>query len=162
MSQIKSPLAKMLDRIKQNPIIASILTLLTVITALAAFTEASKHLWDMIPDTRPNLNGILIAEVQYDWQSKPFQEKFVLNDMGDKIMGTASFLQVNRAMTEGKLQKNKLTFTTKTQEDMGSMGVKEATHLYRGEIQKNQIAFVMQTEGGFSTHVPIEFIAKRQ
>ncbi|MDD2814531.1 MAG: hypothetical protein PHP00_02190 [Thiotrichaceae bacterium] len=162
MSQIKSPLAKILDRIKQNPVIASVLTLLTVITALSAFTEASQHLWDMIPDTRPNLNGTWIAEVKYDWQNKPFQEIFIFNDMGDKIMGTASFLQVQRAISEGKLQKNKLTFITKTQEEIGSTGMKETTHLYRGEIQQNQIIFMMQTEGGFSSHLPIEFVAKRQ
>jgi hypothetical protein len=162
MSQTTSPLAKILDRIKQNPVIASILTLLTVITALSAFTEASKHLWDMIPDTHPNLSGTWIAEVKYDWQNKPFQESFIFNDMGDKIMGTASFLQVQRAISEGKLQKNKLTFITKTQEEIGNAGMKETTHIYRGEIQQNQIIFVMQTEGGFSSHVPIEFVAKRQ
>lgn len=162
MSQIKSPLAKILDRIKKNPVIASILTLLTLITALSAFTEASKHLWEMIPDARPNLNGTWIAEVHYDWQNQPIQEGFIFNDMGDKIMGTASFLRVSRPITEAQLQKNKLTFTTKTQEDMGSLGVKEVTHHYRGEIQATQIIFIMQTEGGFSSHVPIEFIAKRQ
>lgn len=162
MPEIKSPVAKILDRIKQNPVIASVLTLLTVVSALSAFTEASQHLWDMIPDARPNLNGIWIAEVTYDWQSKPFQERFLFNDMGDKIMGTASFLQVQRAISDGKLQKNKLTFITKTQEAVGNNGMKEATHLYRGEIQQNKIVFVMQTEGGFSSHVPIEFVAKRQ
>lgn len=162
MSEIKSPLAKILDRVKKNPIIASILTLITLVTALATFTEASKHLWEMIPDKRPNLEGLWVGEVKYDWQNTPIQESFVFNDMGDKIMGTASFLRVSRSITEGHLQKNKLTFTIKTQEDMGNMGVKEATHRYRGEIQQNQIIFVMQTEGGFSSHVPIEFVVNRQ
>jgi hypothetical protein len=162
MSEIKSPLAKILERIKKNPVIASILTLLTVITALSTFTEATKHLWEMIPDARPNINGTWIGEVQYAWQNKPIQETFVFNDMGNEIMGTASFLRVGRSISEGQLQKNKLSFMTKTQEDMGSMGVKEATHRYLGEIRQNHIVFVMQTEGGFSNHAPLEFVVSRQ
>jgi hypothetical protein len=34
-------------------------------------------------------------------------------------------------------------------------------HRYRGEALDNEIRFFMITEGGYSEHIPIEFIAKK-
>jgi len=34
-------------------------------------------------------------------------------------------------------------------------------HRYRGRLAGDEIRFVMQTEGGSSAHVPIEFVARR-
>jgi len=34
-------------------------------------------------------------------------------------------------------------------------------HRYRGQLVGDELRFVMQTEGGGSAHVPVEFVARR-
>ena len=75
----------------------------------------------------------------------------------------ASFLGKKRAILEGRVEKGRLRFITRTRERLGgdSQNPKDVVHRYRGKFLENEIKFVMQTEGGHSEHVPIEFTAKK-
>ena len=88
-------------------------------------------------------------------------EIFTFNGDGTEVHGTASFLGTKRGILEGELGKDKIQFITKTQEVLGSQAPSLSLHRYRGKILRDEIKFVMQTEGGYSEHIPIEFTAKR-
>jgi hypothetical protein len=77
-------------------------------------------------------------------------------------MGTASFLGVNRAISQSQLQNNTISFISKTQQWLGNDNTQELIHRYSGVIEDNKIKFSLQNEGGFSEQTPIEFIAIKQ
>jgi hypothetical protein len=62
---------------------------------------------------------------------------------------------------DGKIVGNKLSFKTQTLQSLNDEPAKETEHRYKGSVSENEIRFVMQTVGGYSNHVPIEFTAKR-
>lgn len=110
----------------------------------------------------PDISGEWQAEVSYDWPNANYTEVFNFKVDGDEVTGTASFLTGKKALWEGKLNGDKLTFITKSQECLGALSEpRECLHHYRGKLLKDDIRFVMQTTGGFSEHVPIEFTARR-
>jgi len=114
-------------------------------------------------DIRPDINGEWEADVTYDWQNARYIEKFDFRGTGDEVYGTASFLGGKKAILEGTIRKDGLRFITKTQEFLGGdrKNAKDVVHHYRGEFLGSEIKFIMQTEGGYSEHIPIEFIATR-
>lgn len=80
-------------RIKNNPIVASLIILGTIVIALSTFTNAAKNLWDLvITEPRPDINGEWKAEVTYDWQNAKYSETFTFGGDGEEVYGTASFL----------------------------------------------------------------------
>ncbi|CAD5374890.1 TIR domain-containing protein [Rubrivivax sp. A210] len=109
---------------------------------------------------RPAINGRWQAEVDYDWPGAHYVERFEFSGEGDELSGSASFLRVPRGLLEGRLLPDGLSFITRTTETAGGAEV-TATHRYRGRLAGDEIRFVMQTEGGLSSHRPIEFIARR-
>ena len=150
-------------RIKNNPVVASLIVLGTIVIALSTFTNAAKNLLDLVvKETRPDINGEWKAEVTYDWQNAKYAETFTFGGDGDEVHGTASFLGTKRGILEGKVRKDKLQFITKIQmvrEDWNKPRV--VVHRYQGNVFREEIKFIMQTEGGFSEHIPIEFTAKK-
>ena len=149
-------------RIKNNPIVASLIVLGTIVIALSTFTDAVRNLLGLVmKETPANINGEWKAEVTYDWQNAKYAETFTFNVDGDEVHGTASFLGRKRGILEGKITKDKLQFITKTQEVLGSRAQRDATNYYRGRVLGNEIKFILQTEGSYSDHIPIEFRAKR-
>ena len=152
------------SRIKNNPIVASLIILGTVVIALSTFTNAAKSLFGLLmTDARPDINGEWKADVTYDWQNARYAETFAFSGDGEDVYGTASFLGHPRRITEGKAKKGALHFITKTQVLLGGdlNKAKEEVHSYQGTVLRDEIKFVMQTEGGFSEHIPIEFSARR-
>ena len=115
-------------------------------------------------DQRPDINGLWEADVTYDWPNARYMEGFDFRGEGGDVYGTASFLGRRRAILEGRIEKDRLRFSTRTREFLGgdTQNAKEVVHHYRGKLMGNEIRFVMQTEGGYSEHMPIEFTAKRQ
>ena len=141
---------------------AFLIVLGTIAIALSAFTDAAKNLLGLvISETRPAINGEWQAEVTYDWENAKYIETFTFKGEGGEVYGTASFLGVRRGILEGKIEKDILEFITKTQEVLGSGEPRVAIHHYRGSPLGNEINFSMQTEGGYSEHIPVEFMAKR-
>jgi hypothetical protein len=106
-----------------------------------------------------DVSGSWIAEVTYDWGAL-HTERFTLTADAGELFGTATFLGVGRGIVQGRIQENTITFVTKTAENLGNE-TKEVTHSYRGKVVGNEIRFIMQTDGGFSPHPPIQFTARR-
>jgi hypothetical protein len=133
-------------------------------TALSESTDAAKNTpGSFIQDVRPDINGEWEADVTYDWPNARHVEHFVFRGEGDEVHGTASFLGTKKGILEGSIKKDGLRFMTRSQELLGgdSKNPKDSVHHYRGRVLGNEIKFIMQTEGGYSEHIPIEFIAKK-
>jgi len=131
---------------------------------LSESTDAAKNTSGLIvQDMRIDINGEWEADVTYDWPNARYVEKFDFRGEGDEVHGTASFLGRKKGILEGSIRKDGLRFITRSQELLGgdSKNPKDVVHRYRGKLVGGEIKFVMQTEGGYSEHVPIEFIAKK-
>ncbi len=154
---------KIYSRIKNNPILAVLIIVGTIIIALSTFTNAAKDLLGLIKtETRVNINGHWIAEVSYDWNNKTFSEIFTFKGEGEELHGTASLFRRKKGIAEGTVKKDKIEFVTKIQEILyDENNPREVTYRYRGTISVDQITFILQVEGGYSTHPPIEFTAHR-
>lgn len=109
--------------------------------------------------SRAPLDGTWNAVVRYDWGATHTEAFRFLVDRED-LAGSASFLGVERGLLDGSLLDDRLSFTTKTTTVSGDEERVEV-HRYRGRISGEEIRFIMQTEGGFSDHPPIEFTARR-
>lgn len=107
-----------------------------------------------------DIGGTWQAEVTYDWGEK-YTETFVLRLEAGEVIGTASFLTVKCGILDGKMSGDKLNFVTRTQEQLNDEPWKEVEHRYRGTVSQDEIRFILQTVGGYSSHVPVEFVAKR-
>ena len=109
---------------------------------------------------RPDLNGEWQAEVTYDWPNARYTERFVFGGEGSELHGSASFLGVARGVLEGSAVPDGVRFLTRTKESAAGASA-ETVHRYRGRLQGEELRFVMQTEGGETAHVPVEFVARR-
>lgn len=108
-----------------------------------------------------DISGNWLAEVKYDWGNN-YTEKFKFIMQDQEIHGAASFLGRDRGLLKGKLNGNKLTFITKTQEVTDDWSnPKTQIHRYSGILTGDVIKFILQTEGGMSEHTPVEFTARR-
>ena len=157
-----SRIDRIVARIRNNPIVATLMVLAAVVVGLSTFTNAARNLWAVVApaEGRPAINGEWLADVSYDWQNARYAETFRFSGEGDAISGVASYLGTPRGIVEGKAKKGRVQFTTRTRESSGG-AEKEAAHHYQGSLQGDEIRFVVQTEGGFSEHVPVEFTARR-
>lgn len=108
--------------------------------------------------TRPDINGAWQAEVTYDWPGAHYVERFEFGGEAGEVHGSASFLGLGRGLLEGDARAGDLRFVTRTKELMSG---DETVHRYRARLVGSELHFVMQTEGGTSTHVPVEFVARR-
>ncbi|RKZ64206.1 MAG: hypothetical protein DRQ44_09430 [Gammaproteobacteria bacterium] len=162
MSEVKSPIDRFNQRVRNNPVLATLIIVGSLIIALSTFTDAAKNLLSLIAlDTRPDINRSWKAEVTYDWQNAKYMETFTFRGDGEELYGTASFLGKKRGILEGVIKKDKLLFITKTQEVLGDKEPRTSIHRYRGKYSEDRIEFIMQTENGYSEHEPVEFTAKK-
>jgi len=113
-----------------------------------------------VPVARGQVNGEWQADVTYDWDNARFTERFTFAGEADALHGSASFLRVARGVLEGRVDGAGVSFVTRTSESGGS-GDSAVVHRYRGRLAGDELRFVMQTEGGSSPHVPVEFVARR-
>jgi hypothetical protein len=107
--------------------------------------------------SRPDINGDWQAELTYDWPNARYTERFRFAGDAAELHGSASFLGVPRGLLEGQLEADALRFVTRTAELNGG----ETLHRYRIRLEAGEWRGVMQTEGGSSTHLPVEFVARR-
>jgi hypothetical protein len=115
-----------------------------------------------VPLARAQVNGEWQADVNYDWDNARFVERFTFGGEADELHGSASFLGVARGVLEGRVDAAGVSFVTRTSEssDAGTSGI-AVVHRYRGRLAGDELRFVMQTEGGISAHVPVDFVARR-
>lgn len=111
------------------------------------------------PPPPPDLSGRWMADVEYDYGGR-HAEVFVFRTTDGALAGTAGFLGVPRGIVRGKIDGTRVSFTTTTDEMAGGE-TRKAEHHYDGTFTGDVIRFVMQTEGGFSPHPPVEFVARR-
>ena len=124
---------------------------------LLAATLASAWLLRAASPARPAFNGEWQAEVDYDWPNAHYSERFSFSGKNNEVHGSAGFLGVPRGVLEGQVKAGRLSFSTRSTE----MGGGEMLHRYAGQLVGDEIHFTMQTEGGTTPHVPVEFIARR-
>ena len=111
---------------------------------------------------RADVNGAWQAEVNYDWPNARYQERFSFIGEAAELHGSASFLGVARGVLEGSTDATGLRFLTRSAEIATGAGTAADTvHRYRGRRVGDELHFVMQTEGGSTVHVPVEFVARR-
>jgi len=110
--------------------------------------------------TASSLSGRWTAQVRYDWGAE-HHEAFDLKVEEGEVRGTASYLGLPRIVEQGRLTAGgQLDFVTHT-EAMAGGTVRSLNHRYRGRLQEDAIHFVLETTGGYSSSLPLEFIARR-
>lgn len=148
---------------RRNPVVAVLVILGTVVIALSTFTDAARNLLALLDhQDRPPVNGDWEAQVKYDWPNADHRERFTFTGEGNEVLGTAGYLGRARGILEGRVEDGQLHFITRTREvqspDERTLTV---THHYRGRLDGDRIAFTLQSEGGFTEHVPVSFEARR-
>lgn len=128
-------------------------------SVLALIGVAGYSLWSARRDTRPDINGEWQADVGYDWGAR-HAERFVFGGSGSVLHGSASFLRVARGIVEGEVAGDTVRFTTTSLETAGDTSA-TLRHRYRATLVGDELRFVMQTDGGVSSHEPVHFVARR-
>jgi len=80
---------------------------------------------------------------------------FIFKVEGTKLTGTVSDPQGETAITEGKIDGDKISFIV-----IRGSGKNEMKLLHRGTVSLNEIKFTLKAQGG--TGQPQEFIARRE
>jgi hypothetical protein len=163
MTDSRTRLDKINTRIRNHPLLSLLIAVSTLVIGLSTFTNATRNLMGLLSlsEPRPAINGRWLAQVNYDWPNANHHESFNFAGSDTQLYGSASFTGSMNGIFEGEIAGENLRFVTKSPESLGSGPSKEAIHRYQGKISGDEIKFVMQTEGGYSAHVPIEFTAKR-
>jgi hypothetical protein len=112
-------------------------------------------------ESKPDFSGRWEATVTYsEWGTQ--REIFDFKADEDKLSGTASFLTAARGITNGKIERNTISFTTRSMTRDGDKTYQE-THRYVGRLSGDTIDFILQTDSGDDDSPPPEtFTAKRQ
>ena len=111
------------------------------------------------PQSAAGIGGKWTASVKYDW-GDTYKETFEFETDGQELSGTAGLLGEPRAIREGKIAGNRISFVTRTSTVLGSDRY-EDTHTYRGILEGGAIRFTLLTESQASEHTPVRFIAGR-
>lgn len=133
--------------------------------AVAAAAVAAVCALRLAPSADPaeRLIGVWQAEVRYDTGDRA-TERFVFERHAGALTGTAGFLGYPRAIEKLQFDGTNLHFETRSNESMGE-ATRETTHAYAAELRgrppDETLAFRMLTTGGFGSHAPIEFAARR-
>ncbi len=99
------------------------------------------------------------ATVKYDWGAV-YAETFNFEVDGHDLSGTASFLELDRGIFDGRIEANQLTFMTKSQTALGDQTYEEK-HYYKGTVEGDTIRLSMLTDSSSDSHVPVHFTAKK-
>jgi hypothetical protein len=113
------------------------------------------------PPAKPaaDFSGKWQAEVKYNWGAV-HKETFDFKVDEKELMGTASYIRTPRGILDGKIDGNRISFTTKSMTLLGSQTYEEK-HYYKGRMTADGIEFMLQTESGYDSRTPEMFTAKR-
>lgn len=138
-----------------------------VVVALIALAALGVKTWapgdsasTVAGDLAPGFTGNWLAAVKYDWGAE-HAERFDLRVANGEVHGTASYLRVARTIEQGVLKGEQLSFVTKSQETLGDGPAREVTHRYRAILKAGELHVVLESGGGHSAQVPVEFVARR-
>jgi len=99
------------------------------------------------------------ATVKYSWGAV-HDETFQFEVDEDELLGTASYVGLARAISEGKISDKRISFVTKSLTVLGDKTYEEK-HSYTGKLVDGKIAFRLQTESGYDSRLPETFTAMR-
>lgn len=108
----------------------------------------------------PDIAGRWAAQVTYDWGAT-HAEVFAFQLRNGRLSGSASFLGRALGIESGRLEGRTLRFVTRSDEVQGDAPARQVTHRYEGIVEADAIRFTLETSGGYSSHVPIELVARR-
>ena len=165
MDNQKSLFAKLLYRLKNNPLIASFLILGTIVITISSFTDAIKNilpLLDIKTETETEISGKWSSPLlinQYN-KKQQFYLYFEFQKVGSKISGNlvrkwpgnsddASY-RMQDIEYDGKSINFKISFKTWDE--------KEYYDFYSGQIRDKTIQFLVQSDGPFG-YEPKQFLA---
>ncbi len=171
MNQQRTRFDRLISRIKNNPLLAFLVVLGTIVIALSTFTNATKNLLSLI--TKP-----AIVDVTGTWATQELTNPFAENDKfrlyfdfevkGDILLGAIRMVSttnqyhydVRKGILGGKIKGNLISFYTIEQSLSGTETV-TYKDFYYGSALKNEIEFTQQSDRpwGFP---PQKFIAKRE
>lgn len=119
-----------------------------------------------VPAIPASISGKWTATVKYDW-GDTYNEFFEFEVDGSEVSGMAGLLGDReghgRAIRDGKLQGNRLSFMTKTLTTTGTNDqYAEDKHYYKGTVEGDTIQFTMITDSTVTEHTPIHFVATRK
>lgn len=128
--------------------------------------------FQFIPGTTPaqsslnqpaaDISGRWMARVKYDWGDQ-HDEVFDFKYLDKTLHGTATYLTGRLTIEQAKVEGAWVSFVTHSQQMLGSDSPsKEVAHRYTGQITPGEIRFTLEDSGGYTTHVPVEFVARRE
>lgn len=113
------------------------------------------------PVVPPAPSGRWTATIRYDW-GDTHPEVFEFEVAAGEVFGTASYLRTPRAIQDGRISGNRLSFITQSQEMLGGGdAIRTVAHRYRGTLEGDVIRFSLESSGGHSIHAPVHFEARR-
>jgi len=113
------------------------------------------------PGANATLDGRWTATICYDW-GETHPEVFEFEVDGQDVHGTASYLRTRRAIQDGRISGDCVSFVTQSQEMLGGRDeIRTVTHRYRGTLDGDVIRFTLDSGGGHSFHEPVRFEARR-
>lgn len=108
-----------------------------------------------------DIAGRWTARVTYEW-GDTHDEVFDFRWSDSQLRGTSSYLTGTLVIEQGRLEGDKLSFITRSEEIMGGdRPSKHVTHRYTGRVSRDGIHFTLESSGGYSVHPPLEFVARR-
>jgi TIR domain len=119
----------------------------------------SKEATAQLESVAASVRGKWSGTVKYDWGDS-YPERFDFDVAGRELSGTASFLQRDRGILDGKVEGNRMSFTTKSMVSIGEKSY-EDKHYYKGTVDGDAIRFSMMTDSGAESHVPVYFTVRR-
>lgn len=166
---------RIFNRILNNPILASLITLCMIVIAIATFTDAVSKLSNVFKQLRPtkavDISGKWRVEATEDTPLIYFDFKVVDNKLVGTVLLPASHYmpQGKSGIINGKVVRDTVSFTTKhefvkrvgrfnpvTREVMPNVMAESITD-YEGKIKGDEINFERQKKSGYYA----EFTAKR-
>ena len=141
------------------PAAAVFLAAAGIATVAGVRYRQSKHAIAQVESAAASVRGKWSGTVKYDWGDS-YAETFDFEVAGQEVSGTASFLQRGRVILDGKIEGNRVSFTTKSMVSIGEKSY-EDKHYYKGTVEGNAIRFSLMTDSGAESHAPVYFTVRR-
>jgi len=158
---------KLLARLKNNPIAASVIVIGTIVIALAAFTDATHKILDFFPSRNP-----LLACGAAQWSTKVIQNPYSQDDrfryifhltaLGNQLKGSLrqtsseGRYDISNPIAEGTTNGQQVHFVVHEVWDNGRDQKILVTRSFDGSVVRNEIHFIETNNQG---QEPREFVA---
>lgn len=104
-----------------------------------------------------DISGVWTAEVKYSWGTT-HKETFQFKAVENKLTGTAGYVTAPRAIKDGIVSGNQVTFKTTSFSNVGEKQYQE-THMYKGTLSGDVINFELTTDSEYADVPALRFTA---